>query len=751
MKKGSITANVSKVTWNADKTAAQLELASKLFAGDYTVNVTGLTDSTLSGSVSVENEKVAKVEITSDNAVLASGATPTSVTVGYKVLNQYGEDITSKTSLTPSSSVGAVSLDASKGLATITGLTTPKAGDKISLTLVDADSAATASKVLTVSDASKVSDVAINGVYNADNKELSVDNKANNFYLKTDAKDQYGNALNASDLNGNVVVASSNPTVVDTNNASFSDITIDGKKQTVLKLNTSAATAGKATISVISLASGKVTQYGVEVKEARTVDTFTVSQPELAVAGEKVNLPFEAYDKQGNKVDTKDLLDAVNVRANGAGLSNQAVSFVKDAKTGAVNLSLDLTSATATGGKVTITAITSTNKVVTLVVDAKEAAKPVYISATKDVVTNVQNGQNLEISLDNLVVKDQYERAFSLKGKVGTTTGKYQVKAEIPTASTVLDFAQAGSPAADLDTIKSDSDKIVVTGSAKGTETLKLKLTNNSGTALSGSEIDQPVRVAASSEYASYEFKAIDALYDDKAVDGPGAGSPAVDTDLYTRGITVYGVLANGQKVVLPASEYTVDTNTSGVEVNTVSGKYELNVEAAALGTSDVQYAKDATEAKGSVTVTINSNGQQLTKDFTITQATPKVASVTFDSSLVDGGVAEVTPSSGAINAAKLFALVGTGGTVAEVLDQYGEAVTVSNSTGAIAYADGSNASSKILITDYSSVGTANTVITGNGTSSAAIASGADVGESFKSTLNFDGYQVPVKVNVVAP
>lgn len=716
-----------------------------MFAGDYTVNVTGLTDQALTGSVKVENEKVAKIEISSENAILASGTNPTSVTVGYKVYNQYNEDITSKTTLQGSASSGSLSFDSEKGIVTISGLTSPKAGDKLSLTLVHPETATTATKVLTVSESSKVSDITIKGIYNADNKELSEGTKAADFYLLVDAKDQYGNALKAADLNRNVVVTSSNPLVVDAANNGFVDLTINGQKQVALKLNTANATAGKSTISIITLANGKVVQQEVQVKEAAKVDTITLSQPDIAVAGEKVEIPFEAYDQQGNKVDKKELLDLVNVKANGAGLNNATVPFVKDPKTGEVKLTLDLTSATSTGGKVTLTAITPTQKVVNLVVDVKEAAKPTYISATKDVVTNVQQRESLEIGLDNLVVKDQYDRDFNLKGKLGTNVGEYKVVATIPSGSSVLNFAQAQSGGTVLDTITANTDKIKVTGLAKGTETLTIKLvqvTSSGVTPIAGSEIDLPVRVAAADEYVSYEVKPIDPLYDDSAVDGPAVSG--TDTDKYERSITVYGVLPSGQKVVLPASAYTVTTDTKGVEVNSTATEHKINVEAKTLGTTDVEYAKDAKEAKGTVTITINSNGKQLTQDFTITQAKPKVASVEFNPARVTNGVANVSDRSHAINASELFALFNS----ATVKDQYGETVNIDTSAGTITFADNTTATSTILITDYVSVGTANTVIEGNGTAHATIASGADDNESFKATFNLGGYQVPVKVVV---
>ncbi|MDL0421465.1 hypothetical protein QPM05_15390 [Caldibacillus thermoamylovorans] len=691
----------------------------------------------MTGTVKVENEKVAKIEFASDLAILASSSSPNSVSVGYKVYNQYGEDITAKTTIAATPSSGSASVDAAKGIITISGLTNPKAGDKLSLTLVHSETATATSKVLTVSDASKVSDVTIEGLYNADKKELSEDNKANDFYLLINAKDQYGNELKANDLNSNsVVVNSSNPLVAKATVSDFKEITVDGKKRIALKLDTSSATAGKTTVSIISLASAKVAQYEVEVKEGSKVDNLVLSQPELAVAKEKVVLPFEAYDKQGNKVDKYELLNAVKINS-----TEGSVNFVKDAKTNTTNLVLDLTNVT-NPTKVTVTAITPTQKVVNLVVDVKEAAKPVYIAGVKDVTTNVEVGQKFELGLSNIVVKDQYEREFPLTNKVGN----YQVKATVP-STTVLNFVTSGTTSATpQDTITVNTDKIVLEGKAKGTETVTLTLHDNKGVAIPGSEYNFASRVSAADEYVSYEVKAIDPLYDDSKVD---INSATDDTDTYVRDVVVYGVLANGQKVVLPSSAYTVTSPTKGIEVIQPSGShgYQLNVEGAGTsgeGKSLVQYAKDATEAKGTAVITINANGKQLTQEFTITQAKPQVASVKFDKAKVDDGVANVQHSSNAISAANLFALVDK----ATVKDQYGETVTISSDNGEIAFADKTTASSSILVTDYTSVGTANHTITANGTASVAI-SGADKFETFKATFNFGGYQVPVKVVVV--
>jgi trimeric autotransporter adhesin len=742
VKRGSITANISKVTWSEDKKAVQLELASKLFAGDYTVNVTGLTDQALTGTVKVENEKVAKIEILSDNAILASGPSPTSVSVGYKVYNQYGEDITSKTTLSATSSTGTAVVDSSKGIVTISGLTSPKVGDKVSLTLVHADTATAVSKTLTISESSKVSEVKITGLYNPDGKELSEDTRDNDFYLLVDAKDQYGNDLTASDLNASsVAVSSSNTLVANATAGDFKELTIDGKKRIGLKLDTSAATAGKTTISIITLSNAKVAQYEVEVKEAAKVDTFVLAQPELAVAGEKVNIPFEAYDKQGNKVTKKELLDLVSVKANGAGLTNVSVPFEKDAKTGEVKLSLDLSGATPTGGKVTLTAITPTNKVATLVLDVKEKAKPVYVAGLKDIDGNVKAGSSVKLTLDNLIVKDQYDREYDITNDLGTSPEDYEVHISV-NDGTIANFGGSPTPATTA-VIDDSSDIVTLYGAAKGNTLLKFELykypASGSATPVNGSEFEKSIRVADPSEFTSYEVAPIGTVYDDSNSD------LAVANDAYKRPVKVYGVLSNGTKVLLDSSDYTVRfEGQSGLEaaIDPVSRTWKINVRANGTTPSTISYATGATEAQAKVIVTINATGERLEKDVTISKAAPKVAVAKFDSAKVTEGVHVLPTTATSLSASDMVGLLDA----SEVKDQYDEPVTVISDATGVTFADGSTQGLNFTVSNIFDAAPTGLFIDDNGTNTVAVSS-IGAGDSFKLTYEFaGGYTIAVKV-----
>ena len=612
----------------------------------------------------------------------------------------------------------------------------------------------------------RVDEVDITGLYNADKKVLSEDTKANDFYLLVDAKDQYGNSMKKEDLNkeNSVLVTSSNPTVVKPIDKSekFSEITIDGKKVTALKLDTSEVKAGKTEVSIISLSTGKLSKFEVEVKEGVYANTIALSQPELAVAGEKVTIPFEAYDKEGNKIANKDVLSKIDVKVSGTGVSERQAKFEKDA-TGKINLVADLTDVSVEvkekGTKVTVIAKTPapSYKFATMFMDVKAEAKPAYIASIKDIPTNVEAGQDLTIALKNLVVKDQYEREFKLKNKLGDKeVGKYQIEVAALSSQDVLTCTS--------NIIKDDDDKIILHGKkdAKGSENIKLtinKVEKEKETIvakpIAGSELEFTVRVAKASEYTSYEVKDIDTIYDDSEVDNEKS-----EKNKYSKKIEVYGVLANGQKVILPATSYSVATGTKGIKVQEIKEddkitEFKLNVQGDKEGKSTVEYAKDAKEAKGKAVVTINAKGEQITKEFTISKVAPKVASVELKK--VEKGIADINmDATKKIGSVAIFGLVGVNENDKEVQykakDQYGEKVTISNTDGKITFEDGSDSKSTALVSEYAAKDKdteKGVEITGNGTETISIA-GVNKEDTFKLTFDFGGYKVPVKANVKA-
>ncbi|OQP08468.1 hypothetical protein B1691_15280, partial [Geobacillus sp. 47C-IIb] len=300
VKKGSVTVNVAKTTFSADKKSVELELASKLFEGEYTVNVTGLADQALTGSVKVENEKVAKIELLGEVAPI-NAQNKKQATVAYRVFNQYGEDITKSplaSSISWTASNGVDAQDDDKGVLTLTNTSDFKTGDKVAITGINVSTNTVVSGVVTISDASATDTVEFVGIYNKDGKEFSGDLAVGDFVLLLNAKDQYGNDVNASKVNDDVVFTSSNPSVLTIDKAYDGQ----GKDKDKIGLKFTAgpnyANGGKVIITAISKTSGKVAQFEVNVKAAPALDTFTLGTPtEIVAAGEKVKLPFTAVDQ----------------------------------------------------------------------------------------------------------------------------------------------------------------------------------------------------------------------------------------------------------------------------------------------------------------------------------------------------------------------------------------------------------------------------------------------------------------------
>ncbi|MED4905778.1 S-layer homology domain-containing protein [Parageobacillus thermoglucosidasius] len=747
VKKGSVTVNVGAVTFSEDKKSAYIELSSKLTEGEYTVNVTGL-EKTLTATYKAENEKVSKIEILSDKAVADKNVTK--VTVAYKVYNQYGEDITKFTTLNATSSNGTATPNPTKGLIEITSLAGgTKLGDTLSLTLIHVDTATTATAKLTISDAAYVSDVSIEKLYNEDNKELTADEtNVNDFMLLVDVKDQYGNTLDKAAAQRDLIVRVSDTNVVSvdgynaaTNTANFDTVQIDGKERTVLRLN-GGLKPGKSTITLISKYTGKSASYEVEVKEGVKANTITLSQPELAVAGETVTIPFEATDMYGNALTKTSVLNRDVTFTVSAGTGNWTPANVPKFEVGKDGKAvLKLAIPADAKGKVSITAITANQKVSTLSFDVKEVAKPVaIIGFEKDVYTNVLKGEKLTFKASDLIAEDQYGRKISgddLVAKLGDTSNPQDGDLFVA----ISEGNDSGGAIGNLTVSRiggKGTTSTVVDGLVRGNETLTFSLVKyDSGSStykpVAGSDFDATIKTVELNDIVSYDVKDISKLYDEV---GNGKTN---DTD-YNYTVEVYGKLANGSKVFVPQRNaantenyYTVTTNSVALKANGAV----LDVDSTG---NPLPYDTGKKDITLKVTVTINHTGETISKDVVVSKEAPKVASAAFDVDatavsvskedtgyLVMGSVANVD------DAADYFGIL-------EIEDQYGVDATIA-ADGTVKFADDSTAAVKPVVTFSNIVdGKADATapkVTGNGTSSAAFSAGLGVGDSFTTTITF--------------
>ncbi|PUF87828.1 MULTISPECIES: hypothetical protein [unclassified Geobacillus] len=597
MKKGSVKVNTETITFNNEKTAAVIELTGKLTAGEYTVNVTGLTDQVLTATTTVENERVETVKILSENAVLDKDGE--NVTVGYKVENQYGEDITATTALTATAAGTVVNGNAnpSKGVVTIPvkkdGV---KEGDSIVLTLVHAASGKSASATVKVSPKAQVSEIAITGLYNKDGKALTetTDLSKDAFYLLVEGKDQYGNVVDeaALDASNAVLINNTNPLIVKVA-TDFETIKVNGKDVTALRLN-GPVTAGETTVMLISTASGKNATFKVKVAESQRTDTVTFEVPDLVVANEKLFVPIQVLDKEGNLVTDEKVLNDATRGIKVSGLTNAVVKKV-DGKIG-----VEVPAENVKEGYISLVAVSSTGKSTIANIQVKAEAKPVRVEGvTSDIKTTVLTGSPAQtLSVDNVKIIDQYEREMSADQKAKYFTGdkaKYSL--------VITDENNEGA-------VNIVGNKILPI--AKGTEKVTISIKDKEkNEVLTGSEKSVTFRVTDGTEYKSYEVKPVGTVYDEVA-----AGK--TDNDAYDKAVEVYGVLDDGSKVKLTHGvDYTVSSTNAKLNADVADGKIDVDKAYTTYG--------DAKEIKLPLTVTINATGEKLTQEVTISKEAPKV------------------------------------------------------------------------------------------------------------------------------
>lgn len=675
IKRGSNSVGIASTTWSADKKTATVELSSKMVAGTYDVTVTGLDQTAATASVTVEAETVKAIEILSDFGALVDGTDADliandAIEVGYKVTNQYGEDITAITTLNASTSGASVGLTESTGTAKIQAAATFAIDNVVSLTLIHPGTATVASKSLKVSGEAKVAEIAVTELYHADKKALTADSTATEYSLVVEAKDQYGRAVtDQAKLDAEVIVSVTNPAVVSVNSlvnnrADFTTLTIDGKTKTVLQLS-GTPTAGTSVVTLIAAGSGnaKTTTFTLTVSEGLKSNNVTFGEVGLVAVGEVVKVPVTVTDLAGNEITDVSVLNGASKGVTVTGATYG--SFAKDA--GKVVYQF---TATAEGPQ-TLTALSKNNKVAIKTIDIKAEAKPaVIVGLDSDVNTLIFKGQTLTLTDDKLRVEDQYGRtmtdaafAADLDADGVAAANEYRV--------VVADTADAFITLTGANLDAQAATTVVLNGAQKGSESISFKLqkyVSGTWTDVAASQNTVVFRTVEMSDLSGFGVEDLGKIFDNAA---------------YDKTLSVFGLTSDNKKVALPNTAFTAQAS-GAVEV---VGADVISVVAAPGFTADKK------EVEGQVTVTINATGDQFVKAAIATNVAPavdvieirensaKVTAVSLDAATVGGtfNIADI--------AAKLYAK-----------DQYGKDATVNASTGVITFADGTTVTPRLTI-----------------------------------------------------
>jgi len=543
---------VLTATVSADKKSATLSSDSALLTGTYVVTASGETfaEGKNSATVDIAAEKVSKIEFTSDKLVKTANDV---ATVGYKVYNQYNEDITTSAlaaNLQYISSVAQDTLsDDNAGVITLDASSNFTADQKIVITAIDATSGVTVSKSLTVADAAALDSFALGTLRYPTDKTRVETGSAAAAYLGVDAKDQYGNAVTSPVTLGNAIQLISSDS-----NVTLSFDTLDSKP--VIKVNTAAlATAKKVVITAVVKATGATTQYTVDVVNPPAAAEVAVAAPTAVIAAGDTAGSLVAgltvKDQFGGTLTTDEIVaQASDLTITSSNSSVIASSDLAIATSGGNKGKIVSTGAIGAAGTTTITVtVNATGKSSSFTVEAKAARSLSTLSLPTTLATNLIQGAETTFALS---YKDQYGADFT-----PSTNSALKVNLSVTKVSGD-DNGVTLSPTGDVadERTLDDADAITLTAVAgkTGTYNVVAKLVNASNEVISQSSKQVKV-VANSSANLTYSVDDVTKLYKNGADFNTADVIEADDVaEGYAQEIKVSAKDAAGNSYVIPAS-----------------------------------------------------------------------------------------------------------------------------------------------------------------------------------------------------
>jgi len=545
LKRGAVV-YPTDVEWNDDKTTATLETSIDLPDGDYTVEVSGLTEELLSNDLTIADEAVTSLEVSSDNVQISDGST-----IDFSVLNQYETDMEVSST---TSGLSFTAYNVTKGEAVTTSTVAGESqiefdgldgdgaevGDEIRVTLNY--KGLTTQKTVEVIDAKTASDLDFANVVMPEDQERVYPGDTD-VQVEYSLFNQFGeeatltaNKTGASSIEtaDGIKIVSSDETVVDP-----ADIDTDEDGNLVFE----AGAAGTTTLTAIINSSGDIATIDVTVSSNSAVDSFDVAAPsDLVVEGEATTVDYVAADQYGTVIDAEDFGTAQqdqltigssddSIIDDGNGTLDADVQF---------NENNELVVTPSGNGEVTLTVKIGDEEVATLDLDVQATAVAQEITEVS-FPTVFENGSSLQLTDDDVTVVDQYGREF--EGAITVDS--------------------------DNDSVVADDGNDTITTNSTGTATLTVNV--------GGQSFDVDVEVIASADVESYSLADFDTLY---------AGS----SDAYDVTAVLNGVDADGNTVVLADTDpdFITSSNTS---VATVDNNVEVRGEAE--GTSTITAWKD--------------------------------------------------------------------------------------------------------------------------------------------------------------
>lgn len=550
VKQGTAPVTVS-ATWDGAKAA--LKKSSKFVAGTYTVVVKEGEKELANKEVTVTEQKIAKIEITSNKlGVVTKDAVQTGYAT-YKVLDQYGVDITNSALANSIEFItGVGTANAKKGLLTIepTGVNLLTYTSGIVITANDRNSGASTSATLAVtSQVGTLTDITLNKLTNADGKELTAGSTVDVFYIDYTATDISGNPTNNYELIVNGLIGKDELTV---SNPDYVKATVvhDPKDSTkaLIKVVTTEKTIDYETPLMITAMTwtGKTSQLNVDLKRQAAVATITLLAPEESVAsGEEGTIPFLAYDQNGNALTKYSDLNDDTVKLSGANWKKNldGTASIKSEKV--------IVTGNTSVPKVITASVNKTGKFSSITINIQKPVKADTLNLDEKVIkslmqeasgSEVAATQKIDFGYDKggLAVKDQYGRDIDMVTAGDEDTAKYEVKAKTSDAA-VVKFADGKNVA------KAGQSQIQLQALKAGSATVTFELYEGSTLVDTKS---QTITVVQDKDIKDYAIDAVEsAIYAVNGLTGYTVGSKQVEA--FNANPKVWGLTSGGGKVVL--------------------------------------------------------------------------------------------------------------------------------------------------------------------------------------------------------
>ena len=693
VKKGTTELNKDSVTFNDSKTAT-VTLKTGLTTGTYTAVATGVVSgSTLTKDFSVESEEyVASIELSSKKAPMTGTSDPTNkeATITYVMKNQYREVVSNSAAPNFIVSTGMDATSTYKngvGTAKISKPTAFIPGDTVyvNAVLTNGTHVATLSDSVEIVLPASFDRAEIAGVYNKTLKKMDTitSAKLNDgsyvYQILFTAYDQYDNIIDADKAAeaAEFTALSTNPIFVGLN-ATPTTAEVDGKSYVALTLTAGdrADKGGTATIQLISTKTGTKSTYDIVADAAGAVDRFTLSAPaEYAVVGEKLEIPFEAYDQNGNAItDYKSLAGSDIIDLNAS--SGNGMKFVQKSD-GSAKLVADLSGITiaseAKSVPVYLSSVVKSNGYYSsATITVQLAAVPTSVLGLKSdskIATTVLATVAQDIDYTKLSIGDQYGRVMkdtAVKTYMDANSmviycysdkdnGLFTVIGDdITDLTTVNGAATTQDNNADCGLIYAASgNKFTVTAATSDTKDTE-KLTFGLGTLAttnlktnSASEKSITFTTSAAKEFVKYEVDDLATLHYVSDTNAGADVQSSVDSD---DAVTpaVYGVKADGTKVKLQTADYEITTNAKTDALATADGKISqkdktsTKYKNADFQVSPVDTTHKSIELKAFISIKDADHGSIVTtieKKLVLDNAKPKVVAGKFNSKVSDGTV----------------------------------------------------------------------------------------------------------------